>query len=76
MKKSDKDEFLTRFATLLDEYGVQIRFVCSDSSDTSGLHNDRIIIETKEDNQILLDTFDSWRLSVNIVNEFINSTKS
>lgn len=49
---------------------------CSDSSDTSGLHNDRIIIETKEDNQIILDTFDSWRLSVNVVNEFIKDNEN
>lgn len=57
----NEKEFLNKLADLLKEYNANIRFACSESSDTSGLINDRIVV-TMNDNKIL-DTFDDWYLS-------------
>lgn len=69
MKEDKRKEFLTKLANLLDEYNVHIKFTCSESSDTSGLYNDRIIIAERETEKTILDTFNEWYLSNNIIKE-------
>lgn len=54
---------------LLDEYNVNIIFTCSGRSDISGLYSDRIIISERKTEEIILDTFDEWNLSSNVIKE-------
>lgn len=69
MNKDKRNEFLAKLADLLGEYNVNIKFTCSESSDTSGLYNDRIIIAERETEKTILDTFNEWYLSNNIIKE-------
>ena len=62
-------ELLTKLANLLDEYNVNIQFVCSENSDICGLYNDRIIISQRETGARILDTFNEWYLSSNVIKE-------
>jgi hypothetical protein len=62
-----RNEFLTKLANLLDEYNADIEFICSECSDTSGLYYDRIIISERKTEEIILDTFDEWNLSSNVI---------
>lgn len=64
-----RNEFLTKLANLLDEYNVDIQFVCSENSDICGLYNDRIIISERETGAGILDTFNEWYLSSNVIKE-------
>lgn len=64
-----RNEFLTKLANLLDEYNVYIEFVCSENSDIGGLSNDRIIISERETGARILDTFNEWYLSSNVIKE-------
>lgn len=64
-----RNEFLTKLANLLDEYNADIEFTCSESSDTSGLYNDRLIIAERETEVAILDTFNEWYLSGTIIKE-------
>lgn len=54
---------------MLDEYNVDIEFVCSENSDIGGLSNDRIIISERETGVRILDTFNEWNLSSNVIKE-------
>lgn len=69
MNKEKRIEFLTKLANLLDEYDTSVSFVCSENSDTSGLHNARIIIKERKEYQTILDTFNEWYLSSNVIKE-------
>lgn len=69
MNKEKRIKFLTKLANLLDEYNVDIAFTCSESSDTSGLYNDRLIIAERETEVAILDTFNEWYLSGTIIKE-------
>lgn len=69
MNKEKRIEFLTKLANLLDEYNVNIIFTCSGRSDISGLYSDRIIISERKTEEIILDTFDEWNLSSNVIKE-------
>lgn len=69
MNKETRIEFLTKLANLLDEYNVEIEFTCSEGSDISGLYSDRIIISERKTEEIILDTFDEWNLSSNVIKE-------
>lgn len=64
-----RNEFLTKLANLLDEYNADIEFICSEGSDISGLYSDRIIISERKTEEIILDTFDEWNLSSNVIKE-------
>ncbi len=64
-----RKEFLTKLANLLDEYNADIEFTCSEGSDTSGLYDDRIIISERETGARILDTFNEWYLSSNVIKE-------
>lgn len=64
-----RNEFLTKLANLLDEYNADIEFICSEGSDTSGLYDDRIIISERETGARILDTFNEWYLSSNVIKE-------
>lgn len=64
-----RSEFPTKLANLLDEYNVDIEFVCSENSDIGGLSNDRIIISERETGARILDTFNEWYLSSNVIKE-------
>jgi hypothetical protein len=64
-----RNEFLTKLANLLDEYNVDIEFVCSENSDIGGLSNDRIIISERKTEKVILDTFNEWYLSSNVIKE-------
>lgn len=64
-----RNEFLTKLANLLDEYNADIGFICSESSDTSGLYDDRIIISERKTEKVILDTFNEWYLSSNVIKE-------
>ena len=69
MSEEKRKEFLTKLASLLDEYNVNIIFTCSGRSDISGLYSDRIIISERKTEEIILDTFDEWSLSSNVIKE-------
>jgi hypothetical protein len=64
-----RNEFLTKLANLLDEYNADIEFTCSEGSDTSGLYDDRIIISERKTEKVILDTFNEWYLSGNVIKE-------
>lgn len=64
-----RNEFLTKLANLLDEYNADIEFICSEGSDTSGLYDDRIIISERKTEKVILDTFNEWNLSSNVIKE-------
>lgn len=64
-----RKEFLTKLANLLDEYNADIEFTCSEGSDTSGLYDDRIIISERKTEKVILDTFNEWYLSSNVIKE-------
>lgn len=64
-----RNEFLTKLANLLDEYNADIEFTCSEGSDTSGLYGDRIIISERKTEKVILDTFNEWYLSSNVIKE-------
>lgn len=64
-----RNEFLTKLANLLDEYNADIEFTCSEGSDTSGLYDDRIIISERKTEKVILDTFNEWYLSSNVIKE-------
>lgn len=66
-----RNEFLTKLANLLDEYNADIEFTCSEGSDTSGLYDDRIIISERKTEKVILDTFNEWYLSSNVIKENI-----
>lgn len=66
-----RKEFLTKLANLLDEYNTDIKFTCSEGSDTSGLYDDRIIISERKTEKVILDTFNEWYLSSNVIKENI-----
>lgn len=59
MDNNKIDSFKKELSDLLGKYNVRISFVCNDNSDYSGLKNDRIVI----------DTYDSWKLTSNNINE-------
>lgn len=61
MSEEKRKEFLTKLASLLDEYNVNIIFTCS------SLYSDRIIISERKTEEIILDTFDEWNLSSNAI---------
>lgn len=65
--KKKRIELPTKSANLLDEYNVDIEFVCSENSDIGGLSNDRIIISERETGARILDTFNEWYLSSNVI---------
>lgn len=69
MNKEKRIEFLTKLANLLDEYNADIEFTCSEGSDTSGLYDDRIIISERKTEKLILDTFNEWYLSSNVIKE-------
>lgn len=69
MNKETRVEFLTKLANLLDEYNVDIEFTCGGGSDTSGLYDDRIIIAERKTEVTILDTFNEWYLSSNVIKE-------
>lgn len=69
MIEEKRIEFLTKLANLLDDYKVNIQFTCSEGSDTSSLYNDRLIIAEKKTGVTILDTFDEWYLSGNVIKE-------
>lgn len=69
MSEEKRIEFLTKLANLLDEYNVEIEFTCSEGSDTSGLYDDRIIISDRKTEKVILDTFNEWYLSSNVIKE-------
>lgn len=69
MNEKKRIELLTKLANLLDEYNVDIDFVCSENSDIGGLSNDRIIISERETGARILDTFNEWYLSSNVIKE-------
>lgn len=69
MNEEKRIEFLTKLANLLDEYKVNIQFTCSEVSDTSSLYNDRLIIAEMKTGVTILDTFDEWYLSGNVIKE-------
>lgn len=69
MNEKKRIELLTKLANLLDEYNVDIEFVCSENSDIGGLSNDRIIISERETGARILDTFNEWYLSSNVIKE-------
>lgn len=71
MIEEKRIEFLTKLANLLDEYKVNIRFTCSEGSDTSSLYNDRLIIAERKTEVTILDTFNEWYLSGNVIKENI-----
>lgn len=71
MSEEKRKEFLTKLASLLDEYNVNIIFTCSGRSDTSSLYNDRLIIAEKKTGVTILDTFNEWYLSSNVIKENI-----
>lgn len=71
MIEEKRIEFLTKLANLLDEYKVNIRFTCSEGSDTSSLYNDRLIISERKTEVTILDTFNEWYLSSNVIKENI-----
>jgi len=49
MPNHNKEEFLNRLRTLLEEYAVNISFECSDSSDLNGVYDMRLAIFHKPD---------------------------
>lgn len=69
MNEKKRIELLTKLANLLDEYNIGIQFVCSENSDICGLSNDRIIISERETEARILDTFNEWYLSSNVIKE-------
>lgn len=69
MNEKKRIELLTKLANLLDEYNVDIEFICSENSDIGGLSNDRIIISERETGARILDTFNEWYLSSNVIKE-------
>lgn len=69
MNEKKRIELLTKLANLLDEYNADIEFVCSENSDICGLSNDRIIISERETGARILDTFNEWYLSSNVIKE-------
>ena len=69
MSEEKRKEFLTKLASLLDEYNVNIIFTCSGMSDISGLYSDRIIISERKTEKVILDTFNEWYLSSNVIKE-------
>lgn len=69
MNEKKRIELLTKLANLLDEYNIDIEFVCSENSDIGGLSNDRIIISERETGARILDTFNEWYLSSNVIKE-------
>lgn len=69
MNEKKRIELLTKLANLLDEYNVDIEFICSENSDIGGLSNDRIIISERETGVRILDTFNEWYLSSNVIKE-------
>lgn len=69
MNEKKRIELLTKLANLLDEYNVDIEFVCSENSDIGGLSNDHIIISERETGARILDTFNEWYLSSNVIKE-------
>ena len=69
MNEKKRIELLTKLDNLLDEYNVDIEFVCSENSDICGLYNDRIIISERETGARILDTFNEWYLSSNVIKE-------
>lgn len=68
MDNNKLESLKSELSDLLKKYNVEIRFVCNDYSDTSGLCNDRIVVSDKTSNNILIDT-GSWFLTSNNINE-------
>jgi len=62
MDAATKKQMKADLKALLAQYNVSICFTCSDSSDTHGLSQDRIIIQDNLTNKILHDGH-SWQLS-------------
>lgn len=71
MNGEKRIEFLTKLASLLDEYNVNIKFTCSEGSDTSSLFHDRLVIAERKTEVTILDTFNEWYLSSNVIKENI-----
>lgn len=64
------NEMAKQYASLIDKsHKVDIEFVCSENSDICGLSNDRIIISERETGARILDTFNEWYLSSNVIKE-------
>lgn len=60
MDNATKKQLKADLSALLTKYNVTICFTCSDSSDTHGLRDDRIVIRDAQD-KIVVDT-NGWHL--------------
>ena len=60
MIQSKKAEFLKELKKLLKTYSVSIGFKVSDSSDTYGLSDERMVVTQSKDTWL---TVDGWHLS-------------
>ncbi len=60
MIQSKKAEFLKELKKLLKTYNVSIGFKVSDSSDTYGLSDERMVVTQSKDTWL---TVDGWHLS-------------
>lgn len=66
--EEQKKEFVNKLKVLLEEYDVNIQFVCSPSSDTYGIYDAGIAVyENKTDKQVFR-THD-WYLDSNNIRE-------
>lgn len=61
MKAKDVEEFKKELGELLEKYHVRISFACSDSSDTSGLHKDSLVIVDRYTGKEIYRA-DSWHI--------------
>lgn len=69
MDNNKIDSFKKELSDLLGKYNVRIMFICNDNSDFSGLINDRIVVIDEKTGEIIIDTYDSWKLTSNNINE-------
>ena len=47
-KQERIEEFKNKFSDLLNEYGTEISFDCSDCSDTYGIHDPKIVVTIRD----------------------------
>ncbi|MBO3273101.1 hypothetical protein [Hymenobacter defluvii] len=62
MTNATKKALRADLKAVLAKYNVAIAFTCSDSSDTHGLYNARLVIQDATTEAIVHDTDNDWQI--------------
>lgn len=67
MTKEQKNELVNRLKVLLEEYNVNIQFVCDPCSDTYGIYDGGIAVYENNTDKQVFRTYDWYLDSNNII---------